>query len=143
MSSLQKSLPLLVLAAAAAVLPAPARGTEFECTIKSALRLSDSGTFATHDLAPNFMNRKFHVDRSNGRVTRTTALKDRLANFDAGNQPLLLEGGDRTATLRAVTVYPGAEQYALVRIDAPVGGDHPFLYHTTSGLILTGLCAGG
>lgn len=114
---------------------------ELQCSIKNVLQLSDSGSFVTHGWSANYLNREFTVDLETGRVLRTTALKQRLSNFDKDHVPILLKSSDQTDMLKAITLYEKTGKYALLQINNTGGGNTaPFFYHTDVGMILTGIC---
>jgi hypothetical protein len=104
------------------------------------LKLSDTGSFVTHGWSANYLNREFTVERETGKVLRTTALKQRLSNFDKEHVPILLSNGNDDA-FKAVTVFEKNGQYALLEIRNTAGSNHmPFFYHTWIGMILSGTC---
>ena len=118
------------------------QASELVCSIKNVSKLSENGFFVTHGWTANYLNREFTVERETGKVLRTTALKQRLSNFDKEHAPVLLSSGDGDDTLKAVTLYEKKGQYALLEIgNAPAGNPRPFFYHTDIGMILTGVCA--
>jgi hypothetical protein len=120
------------------------QASELVCSIKSVSRLGDNGFFVTHGWTANYLNREFTVEHETGRVLRTTALKQRLSNFDKEHAPILLNSGNKTDALKAVTLYEGSGQYALLEIgSAPAGNPRPFFYHTDVGMILSGTCIEG
>ena len=116
---------------------------ELQCSIKNVLQLSDSGSFVTHGWSANYLNREFTVDLETGRVLRTTALKQRLSNFDKDHAPILLKSDTQNNVLKAVTLYGEDGQYALLEIrNTADGNPAPFFYHTDVGMVLTGICTG-
>ena len=120
-----------------------ASGT-YVCSIKDTLRLSDTGQFVTHGWAANYMNRKFTVDRESGKVIGTTALKERLINWDATHKPLLLNKDNPNTPFAALTHYDETGQYSLLQINEHDEFDNvnekPFFYPTYVGMVLTGTC---
>jgi hypothetical protein len=113
---------------------------DFVCSIKNVAKLSDNGFFVTHGWSANYLNREFTVERETGKVLRTTALKQRLSNFDKEHAPILLSN-DNDDAFRAVTVFEKNGQYALLEIRNTSGGNPmPFFYHTGIGMILSGTC---
>ncbi len=115
---------------------------EFQCSIKNVLKLSDTGSFATHGWSANYLNREFTVERETGKVIMTTALKVRLSNFDRDHSPQLLSSGDNDDVFKAITVFEKKGQYALLQINKTIEGNpRPFFYHTGIDMILTGVCA--
>ena len=130
---------ILVLATSFSV-----QASELVCSIKNVSKLSENGFFVTHGWTANYLNREFTVERETGKVLRTTALKQRLSNFDKEYAPILLSGGDQKDALKAVTLYEKSGQYALLEIgSAPAGNPKPFFYHTDVGMILAGTCTEG
>ncbi len=124
--------------------PLSVHASELVCSIKNVSKLSDNGFFVTHGWTANYLNREFTVERETGRVLRTTALKQRLSNFDSEHAPILLKSGSQTDALKAITLYENTGQYALLEIgDASAGKPRPFFYHTDVGMILSGTCIEG
>jgi hypothetical protein len=120
------------------------QASELVCSIKSVSKLGDNGFFVTHGWSANYLNREFTVERETGRVLRTTALKQRLSNFNKEHAPILLNSGDQTDALKAITIYESSGQYALLEIGStPAGNPRPFFYHTDVGMILSGTCIEG
>ncbi len=121
-----------------------AQAATYTCTIKNTLKLNQNGSFVTHGWAANYQNREFTVDAVTGQVLRTTALKQRLTNFNKDTEPKLLDLGQDDKPLRALTHYAERGEYALLEIDDSgkyANADKkPFFYHTDVGLILTGTC---
>jgi hypothetical protein len=114
---------------------------DFVCSIKNVAQLSDNGFFVTHGWSANYLNREFTVERETGKVLRTTALKQRLSNFDRENMPVLLSNGEAGDAFKAVTVFEKNGQYALLEIRNAAGSNpRPFFYHTGIGMILSGTC---
>lgn len=124
--------------------PLPVYASELVCSIKNVSKLSENGFFVTHGWAANYKNREFTVERDTGKVLRTTALKQRLSNFDKEHAPILLSNGDGNDSIKVVTLYEQTGQYALLEIgNAPEGNPRPFFYHTGIGMILSGTCIEG
>jgi len=134
----------LILLTLILICPLPVFAADYECTIKSVLELNDTGAFVTHGWSANYQNRKFFVDMETGKVTRTTALKVRLSNFDSDDNPQLLDHGDKSNSFKAITLYEDTGEFALLQINNSVEGDKKsFFYHTGIGMILTGTCLAG
>lgn len=124
------------------VLPVAVSAAEFECTIKNVLKLNETGNIVRHGWAANYQDRKFTVDRETGRVLRTTALKQRLSNFNADALPHIVNYGDRKDSYQAITLFEEEGSYAALQIDSPEKGNNmPFFYRTNIGMILTGTCS--
>lgn len=124
--------------------PLSVYASDFVCSIKSVLQLSDTGFFVTHGWSANYLNREFTVERETGKVIMTTALKQRLSNYDLEYAPILLTNDDHNNSLKAITLYENTGQYALLEIrNAPDGNQKPFFYHTGIGMILAGTCKEG
>jgi hypothetical protein len=125
---------------------AHAAGT-YDCTIRNTLAMNDAGQFVAHAWAANYQNRKFFVDRATGEVIGTTALKERLNNFDASHRPRLLNKDDSEAPFVALTQFANTGRYALLQIDDYSEfkdvAEKPYFYHTSIGMILTGTCVPG
>ena len=110
---------------------------KFQCKIESVLKLSDSGYIVTHGWSANYLNRKFTIDRNNGRVINTTALKVRLSNYDSENQPVVLDQDN----FRSITIYKNKNTYSAIEIENRLNDKSmPFFYRTNIGMILTGAC---
>lgn len=123
------------------VLPVTVSANEFECTIKNVLRLNETGNIIRHDWVANYQDRKFTVERETGRVLRTTALKQRLSNYNRKSIPHVVDYGDKNGSLQAITLFEEDGSYAALQIDnLSKGSNMPFFYRTNIGMILTGLC---
>lgn len=128
--------------------PAAALGnTEYTCSIKNVSKINDNGYFVRHGWAANYQNREFTVDIASGKVLSTTALKERLSNFDLEHEPLLLNGDHEERPLTAFTFYPETGTYALLQINNQLSNsdlvEKPYFYHTSIGMILSGTCRAG
>jgi len=134
--------PLLVSLVLMASWPLSVLAAGYECSIKSVLRLNETGTIVTHGWSANYLNRTFTVDRETGKVTGTTALKARLSNYDRESVPRILDDGKQTDAFKAVTLFENDGQFAVLQIEElSAGGSRPFFYQTYIGMILTGTCA--
>lgn len=123
------------------VLPVTVSAAEFECSIRNVLRLNETGNIVRHGWAANYQDRQFTVDRETGRVLRTTALKQRLSNFNKGSIPHVIDYGEKNDAYKVVTLFEESGDYAVLQIDkVGKGDDMPFFYRTSIGMILTGLC---
>ena len=129
--------PLLLLPAA------PAFAARYVCTVNSVLGLSDSGQFATHEWETFYLNRQFVVDRDQGKVISTTALKARLKNFDEDNEPKLVSRGDGDHPFLSISIFEKTGEYAALQINENfTGEDKPFYYQTYIGMLMAGTCIG-
>jgi hypothetical protein len=131
---------LLILTAPAAALG----NKEYTCSIKNVSKINDNGYFVRHGWAANYQNREFTVDITSGKVLSTTALKERLNNFDLEHEPLLLNDDHKDRPLTAFTFYPETGTYALLQINNQLSNsdlfEKPYFYHTSIGMILSGTC---
>jgi hypothetical protein len=124
-----------------ALYPLSVFASGFECSIKSVLRLNETGTIVTHGWSANYQNRTFTVDKETGKVTGTTALKARLSNYDRDAVPRILDHGDRNNAFKVITLFENDGQSAVLQIDKlPGENSRPFFYQTYIGMILTGTC---
>jgi len=115
--------------------------SEYVCSIKSILRLSDVGLYVTHGWAANYMNRRFFVDRETGKVIGTTALKARLTNFNRTYSPTILHNAQERTSYKVLTVFEDKGQFSYLRIDENVASDEkPYSYQTSVGMHFTGTC---
>ena len=123
--------------------PAPAFAAQYVCTVTSVLGLNDSGQYVTHEWENFYLNRRFVVDRDQGKVISTTALKARLKNFDENNDPKLLSRGDAVHPFLSVSIFEKTAEYAALQIKENVAGeDKPFYYQTYIGMLMAGTCIG-
>ena len=123
------------------IYPFPVLASEYACTIKAILQLNDTGLYATHGWAANYMNRKFFLDRETGKVIGTTALKARLANFNKTSSPKVLHNAKETSSYKVVTIFEEKGQFSSLRLYEGVGNEEiPYSYQTAVGMLLTGTC---
>jgi len=121
--------------------PFPVIASEYACTIKAILKLNDTGLYATHGWAANYMNRKFFLDRETGKVIGTTALKARLTNYNKTSQPVVLNNAKETSSYKVVTIFEEKGQFASIRLYEGIGNNEiPYSYQTAVGMLLTGTC---
>jgi hypothetical protein len=123
------------------IYPAPVFATEYTCTIKAVLDLSDTGQYIAHGWVANYMNRKFFVDRETGKVIGTTALKARLTNFDKIHSPIVFRNADEKTSYKVITIFEDKGQFSSLRINGNIESDEkPYSYQTAVGMLLTGTC---
>lgn len=123
--------------------PYPVFATDYACTIKSVLKLNDSGQYIAHGWTANYLNREFTVNRETGKVISTTALKARLTNFDKTHNPIVLLNPNEKSSYKVVTVFEDKGQFSSLRIDENVENNaKPYSYQTAVGMLLTGTCIG-
>ncbi|MBI1731793.1 MAG: hypothetical protein HYR49_03360 [Gammaproteobacteria bacterium] len=123
--------------------PTPAIAAQYVCTVNSVLGLTDSGQYATHEWENFYLERQFVVDRDQGKVISTTALKARLKNFDANNSPKVLSHGDKNHPFKSISIFENTGEFAVLQINENFAGDaKPFYYQTYIGMLLAGTCIG-
>lgn len=123
------------------IYPAPVFATQYACTIKAVLELSDTGQYIAHGWIANYMNRKFFVDRETGKVIGTTALKARLTNFDKIHSPKVFHNADEKTSYKVITIFEDKGQFSFLRINENIESDEkPYSYQTAVGMLLTGTC---
>ena len=136
------SMPLLFLTLLA-VFPLPAFAAQYTCTINSVLGLTDTGQYATHEWENFYLERQFIVDREQGKVISTTALKARLKNFDETYSPKVLNQGDKHHPFKSISIFESTGEFAVLQINENFAGDQkPFYYQTYIGMLLAGTCEG-
>lgn len=108
-----------------------------ECSIKSVLQLNNTGSLVSHGWSANYLNREFTLDKNTGKVVSTTALKVRLSNYDAENQPVVLDH----EIYQAITIFENKNTYAAIEIaKTPDEQSMPYFYRTNIGMMLAGTC---
>jgi len=133
----------LVLLALMFPCAAPAFAAQYTCTINSVLRLTETGQFATHEWENFYLERKFIVDREQGKVISTTALKARLKNFDETHSPKVLSYGDEKSPFISITIFEDKKEFSVLQIiENFAGPQKPFYYQTYIDMLLTGTCEG-
>ena len=126
-----------------AVFPLPAFASQYTCTVNSVLALTDTGQYATHEWENFYRERQFVVDRGQGKVISTTALKARLKNFDETNSPKVLSHGDKDHPFKSISIFENTGEFAVLQINENfMGVQKPFYYQTYIGMLLTGTCEG-
>ena len=123
--------------------PMPSFAKEYTCTIKTISELNANGYFVTHGWAANYLNREFTVEGNTGKVTKTTALKQRLNNFNKNSAPTIISNAGENEPLRVFTHFQDKGNYALLEIQDIAennGSLKPFFYHTDVGMLLGGTC---
>lgn len=114
---------------------------QYTCTINSVLGLTDTGQYATHEWENFYLQRQFTVDREQGKVISTTALKVRLKNFDETYSPRVLNHGDKNNPFKSITIFEKSGEFTVLQINENVvGAQKPFYYQTYIGMLLTGTC---
>ena len=121
--------------------PLPVFASQYACSIKSVLQLSDVGLLTDHGWVANYLNRKFFVDRDTGKVVGATALKARLTNFDKTYSPKVLINTEEKSSYKVVTVFEDKGQFSSLRIyDNVASSEKPYTYQTAVGMLITGTC---
>ena len=121
--------------------PFPVFASEYACTIKAVLELNDIGQYVAHGWGPNYMNRKFFLNRETGKVIGTTALKARLTNFDKTHSPKMLHNAEEKSSYKTITIFEDKGQFSSLRINENIESDEkPYSYQTAVGMVLTGTC---
>ena len=137
------TLKALVLLTLMHLCPSPAFAAQYTCTINSVLGLTDTGQYATHEWENFYLERQFIVDRDQGKVISTTALKARLKNFDETYSPKVLSHGDKDNPFKSITIFENTGEFMVLQINENFqGGQKPFYYQTYIGMLLTGTCEG-
>ncbi len=132
----------LVLTCASCLSP-PVFAAQYTCTIDTVLGLTETGQYATHEWENFYRERQFVVDRDQGKVISTTALKARLKNFDESNSPKLLSHGDKDHPFKSISIFENTGEFAVLQINENFTGEQkPFYYQTYIGMLLTGTCVG-
>ena len=123
------------------IYPFPVFATEYACTIKAVLDMSDTGLYIEHGWRANYMNRKFFVNRETGKVIGTTALKARLTNFDKIHSPVVYHNAEEKTSYKVLTIFEDKGQFSSLRINENVeSNEKPYSYQTAVGMLLTGTC---
>ena len=106
------------------------------------MTLNQNGYFVSHGWKANYLNRQFTIDRDTGKVISTTALKERLNNADATHTPDIISKSDNSAEFTVITEYKENGSYSLFEMDdfGPDNRKKPYFYHTSIGMILSGIC---
>ena len=125
------------------VLHSNAFAETYICSIKNVSKLNENGYFVSHGWKTNYLNREFTINRDSGKVLNTTALKERLSNFDATNKPIVIHRNSNNKSLKVFTEFTENGTYALFEmIDINQDkSDKPYFYHTSIGMILSGTCS--
>jgi len=139
MAQIISLLPLFLMASVS-----HAAGDTYTCSIQNLSKLSDNGFFVRHGWTANYMDREFTVERETGKVLRTTALKERLNNFDKQHAPVLVNAENRELPYVAFTFFEDSGRYALLEINDTLEyqdiKEKPYLYITYIGMIMSGTC---
>lgn len=114
----------------------------YTCSIKNVSKLNHNGYFVSHGWKANYLNREFTIDRESGKIVNTTALKERLSNFDAEHEPIIISRSKNSAALKVFTEFKDNSSYSLFHMDDPDSENikKPYFYHTSIGMILSGTC---
>jgi len=121
--------------------PLSSFASQYTCSINGVLGLTDAGVYATHEWENFYLNRQFVVDRADGKVISTTALKARLKNFDETYSPKLVSSGDKDHPFKSITVFDNVGEFTVLQINENFdGAQKPFYYQTYIGMLLSGTC---